>query len=128
MSHFFSRGRLQRHIFVENDKYQLIAVCMCTGVQCFPGLMFSSLYVPRSYVPRHLCCPAPIFPVSHFPWSYVPQYLYLTVLYSRCLCSPLPMFPRHIISPNGIYFRYFVFSLICTFVVSNFLLFCTFVV
>ena len=113
--------------------------------------MFRDPYVPRSYVTRYLDFTVLCSPVSMFPSTYVPRSLCFPVLYSpilrlhcpmfpglyvpRSLCSPIPMFPstyvpRAHISPNDIYFPYFILSLICTYVVSNFcyLLFRTFVV
>ena len=51
---------------------------------CSPAPMFPGTDVPPSNVPQYLCSPAPMFPCPIFPGTYVPQYLY----------SPVPMLPR----------------------------------
>ena len=44
---------------------------------CSPVPMFSSTYVPRTYVPRYLCSPVPMFPGTD-----VPRFLYFLVDFS----------------------------------------------
>ena len=100
--------------------------------------MFPDPYVPRSYVPRFsnsmvLCSRVSMFPIrpTYGSWSQCSPVLCSPILSLNftVLCSTVSMFPsrptyvpRAHIYPDGrpIYFPYFIISLICTFVVSNF--------